>query len=294
MSIKLKLISFVTAFVMMLSIMVVGVYALQQTINLEGSINFQIDDKSLWVSDVRIKNDNYTEEQSIENFMPGYINNNFNLSISTITNNYGSFTLYFDIINTTEKEYNISASYAGSEANVTVSPSITEIPAGTGETITSSTQPTATLAIEVSCPQGSLVDLSDISIIFKEIPSYTATINVTYSGLPVEDIYIAINDDKDFTRYIKNYGEDQVIVLNNVTRIAFGGIGSKLTRVITDPIDMTVTSNTGINESIYYGGISDVDTDFLGWYELTQDTVFNITIELHSNIVAPGVTMLLF
>lgn len=281
MSIKLKLISFVTAFVMMLSIMVVGVYALQQTINLEGSINFQIDDKSLWVSDVRIKNDNYTEEQSIENFMPGYINNNFNLSISTITNNYGSFTLYFDIINTTEKEYNISASYAGSEANVTVSPSITEIPAGTGETITSSTQPTATLAIEVSCPQGSLVDLSDISIIFEEIPSYTATINVTYSGLNVEDIYIAINDDEDFTEYTKNYGEDQVIVLNNVTRIAFGGIGSKLTRIITDPIDMTVTSNTGINESIYYAGNTNVDTDFLGWYELTQDTVFNITIELH-------------
>ena len=281
MSIKLKLISFVTAFVMMLSIMVVGVYALQQTINLEGSINFQIDDKSLWVSDVRIKNDNYTEEQSIENFMPGYINNNFNLSISTITNNYGSFTLYFDIINTTEKEYNISASYDGSEANVTVSPSITEIPAGTGETITSSTQPTATLAIEVSCPQGSSVDLSDINIIFEEIPSYTATINVTYSGLNVEDIYIAINDDEDFTRYIKNYGEDQVIVLNNVTRIAFGGTGSKLTRMITDPIDMTVTSNTGINESIYYVGNTNVDTDFLGWYELTQDTVFNITIELH-------------
>lgn len=281
MSIKLKLISFVTAFVMMLSIMVVGVYALQQTINLEGSINFQIDDKSLWVSDVRIKNDNYTEEQSIENFMPGYINNNFNLSISTITNNYGSFTLYFDIINTTEKEYNISASYAGSEANVTVSPSITEIPAGTGETITSSTQPTATLAIEVSCPQGSSVDLSDINIIFEEIPSYTATINVTYSGLNVEDIYIAINDDEDFTRYIKNYGEDQVIVLNNVTRIAFGGTGSKLTKMITDPIDMTVTSNTGINESIYYVGNTNVDTDFLGWYELTQDTVFNITIKLH-------------
>ena len=278
MSIKLKLISFVTAFVMMLSIMVVGVYALQQTINLEGIINFQIDDKSLWVSDVRIKNDNYTEEQSIENFMPGYINNNFNLSISTITNNYGSFTLYFDIINTTEKEYNVSASYDGSEANVTVSPSITEIPAGTGETITSSTQPTATLAIEVSCPQGSSVDLSDISIIFEEIPSYTATINVTYSGLNVEDIYIAINDDEDFTRYIKNYGEDQVIVLNNVTRIAFGGTGSKLTRMITDPIDMTVTSNTGINESIYYVGNTNVDTDFLGWYELTQDTVFNVSI----------------
>ena len=281
MSIKLKLISFVTAFVMMLSIMVVGVYALQQTINLEGSINFQIDDKSLWVSDVRIKNDNYTEEQSIENFMPGYINNNFNLSISTITNNYGSFTLYFDIINTTEKEYNISASYAGSEANVTVSPSITEIPAGTGETITSSTQPTATLAIEVSCPQGSSVDLSDISIIFEEIPSYTATINVTYSGLNVEDIYIAINDDEDFTRYIKNYGEDQVIVLNNVTRIAFGGSYSVLTRAMFGtPFDMTVTSNTGINDSKYYSAVSSnpSDAEFLGWYDLNQDTIFNVSI----------------
>lgn len=293
MSIKLKLISFVTAFVMMLSIMVVGVYALQQTINLEGSINFQIDDKSLWVSDVRIKNDNYTEEQSIENFMPGYINNNFNLSISTITNNYGSFTLYFDIINTTEKEYNISASYDGSEANVTVSPSITEIPAGTGETITSSTQPTATLAIEVSCPQGSLVDLSDISIIFEEIPSYTATINVTYSGLNVEDIYIAINDDEDFTRYIKNYGEDQVIVLNNVTRIAFGGSNSVLTRaVFGTPFDMTVTSNTGINDSKYYSAVSSnpSDAEFLGWYELTQDTVFNVSIERHDTTPPePGV-----
>ena len=51
--------------------------------------------------------------------------------------------------------------------------------------------------------------------------------------------------------------------------------------MITDPIDMTVTSNTGINESIYYVGNTNVDTDFLGWYELTQDTVFNITIELH-------------
>lgn len=283
MSIKLKLISFVTAFVMMLSIMVVGVYALQQTINLEGSINFQIDDKSLWVSDVRIKNDNYTEEQSIENFMPGYINNNFNLSISTITNNYGSFTLYFDIINTTEKEYNISASYAGSEANVTVSPSITEIPAGTGETITSSTQPTATLAIEVSCPQGSSVDLSDISIIFGEIISYTATINVTYSGgLNIENIYIAINDDEDFTQYSKIYGKDQVIVLNNVTRIAFGGTLSVLTRAYFGiPYDMTVTSNTGINDSKHYSDASSnpSDAEFLGWYELTQDTVFNVLIE---------------
>ena len=53
---------------------------------------------------------------------------------------------------------------------------------------------------------------------------------------------------------------------------------------------MTVTSNTGIKESIYYDGISSVDTDFLGWYELTQDTVFNVLIERHNTLPPePGV-----
>lgn len=99
--------------------------------------------------------------------------------------------------------------------------------------------------------------------------------------MEIEDIYIAINDDEDFTRYIKNYGEDQVIVLNNVTRIAFGGSLSVLTRaVFGTPFDMTVTSNTKINDSKNYSAVSSNprDAEFLGWYDLTQDTIFNVSI----------------
>ena len=46
---------------------------------------------------------------------------------------------------------------------------------------------------------------------------------------------------------------------------------------------MTVTSNTGINDSKYYSAASSnaSDAEFLGWYELTQDTVFNVSIERH-------------
>ena len=46
---------------------------------------------------------------------------------------------------------------------------------------------------------------------------------------------------------------------------------------------MTVTSNTGINDSKYYSTVSSnpSDAEFLGWYELTQDTVFNVSIERH-------------
>ena len=43
---------------------------------------------------------------------------------------------------------------------------------------------------------------------------------------------------------------------------------------------MTVTSNTKINDSKYYSAVSSnpSDAEFLGWYELTQDTVFNVSI----------------
>lgn len=59
---------------------------------------------------------------------------------------------------------------------------------------------------------------------------------------------------------------------------------SVLTRaVFGTPFDMTVTSNTGINDSKYYSAASSdpSDAEFLGWYELTQDTVFNVSIERH-------------
>ena len=110
MSIKMKLLSCLSAFVLMLSIMLVGVYAITHSIKLSGSINFQISDRSLWVKDVRISNDIYTEE-SIDGFMPGYINGEFNLGIPSIANQYGSFTLYFDIINTTQIPQHVSVDF---------------------------------------------------------------------------------------------------------------------------------------------------------------------------------------
>ena len=54
-----------------------------------------------------------------------------------------------------------------------------------------------------------------------------------------------------------------------MTRVSFG-----------DPFDMTVTSNTGINDSKYYSTVSSdpSDAEFLGWYDLNQDTIFNVSI----------------
>ena len=68
---------------------------------------------------------------------------------------------------------------------------------------------------------------------------------------------------------------------------------SVLTRALFGtPFDMTVTSNTGINDSKYFSeaGTDPSSAEFLGWYELTQDTVFNVSIERHDTTPPePGV-----
>ncbi len=179
MSMKIKLLSFISAFILMLSIMLLGVYAANQSINLSGNINFQISDKSLWVKDVRISNDNYTEE-SIESFMPGYINGEFDLAISSATNQYGSFTLSFDIINTTTTSYSVNLDYSGlsSISGLEITTSINLIPAASEEiTEINSQAPSTTLDIVVSNPNAQTIDLSLITITFEETTIATITNN---------------------------------------------------------------------------------------------------------------------
>ena len=56
---------------------------------------------------------------------------------------------------------------------------------------------------------------------------------------------------------------------------------SVLTRALFGtPFDMTVTSNTGINDSKHFSeaGTDPSSAEFLGWYDLNQDTIFNVSI----------------
>ena len=106
MSIKMKLVSLISLFILVLGIVVIGVLAAsQQTLTMTGSVNFNVADRSLWVKQVRIKQDNGTDPVPVTKFLPGYINgeNGFNMNIGDFTgensNTLGSFSLYFDIIN---------------------------------------------------------------------------------------------------------------------------------------------------------------------------------------------------
>ena len=183
MSAKIKLLPLISLFILMLGVVILGVLAVgTQTITLDGSVNFNVTDKSLWVKSASISNDNYTEE-SITDFLPGYINSNFTLKISDQINTYGAFSLHLGIINTTTSAYDVKATYSGSVSGVTVTATPSQIPASSEEIteITSST-PSTQLDIIVANPNGDNINLSDITITFTEWQPQVYDFTFTTSG----------------------------------------------------------------------------------------------------------------
>ena len=122
MPLKVKLISAITLFMLMLGVLIIGVVAASsQTLTMTGSVQFNVGDRSLYVKNVKIQQDMSGTLYDVENFMPGYINGSFNMNIGEFStengnaNQYGSFRIYFYIINTTDSTYNAVIHVANSK-----------------------------------------------------------------------------------------------------------------------------------------------------------------------------------
>ena len=225
MSAKVKLMSVISLFILMLGVLILGVFAVgSQTIHLDGNVNFNVGDKSLYVKDVRLKEDMSSDPVSLKEtgrFMPGYINETLNMSLGDENiNSYGSIMLYFDIINTVDSEgkssmYTVSATTTQNGVTVSAVVDNTQgyIPAGTvaPEDITSSMAETATIVVTISGAEGTTVDLSQI------------TITLTIYELEVYDFTFTINEDNTAT--LDTYtgeGGDVVIPSTFSTRVVDG------------------------------------------------------------------------
>ena len=67
MSLKMKLVSALAMMFLMIGVLIVGIFAAQtQTITMEGSVNFEISDKTLYIQDVRVQMDNNNEPSSLK------------------------------------------------------------------------------------------------------------------------------------------------------------------------------------------------------------------------------------
>ena len=175
MSVKVKLVSCIAGLIIAIGMLVVGVMAAaQQNIIMQGNVNFVIGDRVLFVRDVQIQN-GMEEPQTVPGFRQGFINGEFvlNLTEADITNNTGTFTLYFDIINLIVDgqtlEYNAVASWTSSPV-AGVSFSIDEgsenIAPGTvnADDLNDSTPISGRVALEVNVNDAANFDLSNITI----------------------------------------------------------------------------------------------------------------------------------
>lgn len=276
MSLKVKLISSISSFILTLCLLIVGVWtAGTQTINLKGSVNFNIEDSTFYIKDIRINCDDLIGEGStIENFMPGFVNNSFELNLGTITSTTGSVAVQIDIVNTTGTVYSASSQSSISNATLSVSGTIEgdNVPL---ENVATYNDISGTIQIIIQTTDLSSINLDNITIELNEKSGYTATINIVDDSIHQysSELGVAINNSSDVTGFNEFESFDQwQIILYNVETIAITNFRNVTIRA-TDNYTINLSSNAGFS-----GTLDSNASDFLGWYTLTQDTTFTITI----------------
>ncbi len=167
MSLKVKLISMVSLLMLMLGVLIIGVYAATQTINLRGSVEFDIGDTSLYIRDIRVQTEPTGSAETIDDFIPGYTNQSIDLNLGTIQSNSGSVNVYFDFVNTTSTAYSATAT-GGSGVVLSTDGIIYNYQVPTTEVTTADISGTITLTIQFTGGTAGNVDLDGIEISIEE------------------------------------------------------------------------------------------------------------------------------
>ena len=219
-SLRVKLLSCLMVVCLAVGLLIVGVWAVgTQTINLKGQVDFSIGDPSLYVKDIRLKNsmeDASSNGETIDNFVPGYVNTTMNLNLGKIDNTTGGLSIYIDIINTTDTTYIASTTTSISGAEITVSGTINGDAISQGDILTTDT-PSGTVEIVISAPNIATLDLSQISINLDEL-LYIVTVNDSTLGsasFSIEGDQVTLtatlNNNTEFLGWAEN-SEDGYVV----------------------------------------------------------------------------------
>ncbi len=188
MSFKIKLISTVSAFILVFSMLLVGVLATTSgfTIKLKGDIQFNIANSTLYIKDIRISN-GLTEGETIDNFLPSFVNENFELDLGTVLSDSGTVSIEIDVINTTETVYSASSKSSIAGAVLSVSGTIAgdNVPQ---ENVLSYTGISGTVQISISAASSTTINLNEIVVDMAETTEpvgYTLTLNNNDSDIEV-------------------------------------------------------------------------------------------------------------
>ena len=272
MSAKVKLISCLLGIVIALGMLVMGVYAAtQQKITMQGSVDINVSDRTLYLRDVRVQHDTSQTPTTIPGFRKGYINKSFQLDLTDYdlgTNNTSTIVLYFDIVNLIidgqTSEYIAEASWAGSSVEgvtFSIDAGSERIDAGTvsPENFNSSTPLSGTVVLEINVMTNTSFDLSRIKLTIRE-------------PVDLSDVEYTIGENNEIT--ITSWGDGENIVIPGSVSIVDGQL--------VDGGDYTVTSIAGNaftgNTTIKTVTLPDTITSIGGnaFYNCTNLTTINL------------------
>ncbi len=223
-----------------------------QSINMEGTINFEISDRSLYVKNVRLEDSDGTPTE-ITSFMPGYINDGITLSLGTHTVSNTSFKIHFDLINTTSNTYEAGDVNLSSElqsANViasasgTISPTTEDIPEGENYApITSTTPISGTITLFINSPNTTSIDLSGITVAIDEAA-------VVYSD------FIFRNTSSNTGELYKYIGKDTEVVIPSSYSIVDNKFVEGDTYTVTAIADGFDSGDASVRDDFVFGNVS--------------------------------------
>ena len=270
-SLKVKLVSIVSAFILALSLLIVGVWAVgeAQHINLSGSVNFTISDNTLYIKDIRVRDEGDLTGQgtTIDNFLPGFVNGDIDLDLGERTADT-SFTLLFDVINTTTTDYRASTVLTIPNATLSVSGTI----AGDGvapSEITNSTPISGTIVMTVTVQSAGTVSLDGIVIDIEENTGYTVTIECSGSNYVESFSYFVLIINGESASSMGFWGLPSPSIYYDVKTIEIKstyGVARPVGPPATEDANIVLDFSTGEHYVISLG-----DNEGTGVITLTQD-----------------------
>ena len=184
MTVKMKLMTVIAAFLIVLAVCIIAVFAASSaSFTITGSIIFEVDNQSLFLQDVRVQQNLNEEPKSLQGFDKGFINGEYCVDMSTqqfSSSGNGTFLVYFDIVNYVHKGvntlYKAEAVWTGSPVSgvsFRLRDGSERIEQATiyVEDATDNDPVSGTLILEVSATTASTFDMSNITIAINE--SYT-------------------------------------------------------------------------------------------------------------------------
>ena len=319
-SLKMKILTVAVLIAFAVSMLIVGIYAAEtQKITMQGTVSFEIADKTLYVKDVRLKNDNTLTGQgtTLNNFKPGFINGEYKIDLGTISSDT-SFTLYFDIVNTTSTFYSASENSTVSNASVSAS-GIIRGDAVDPTTINSDTPISGTVQLDITISNPQNVNLNNITILLNEyqepevehndlldftfdgntLTSYTGSdseviIPSSYSIRPSDNAFVAGNDYSvtaigEFA--LANCNSTSITIPSSITSLGTGAFANckNLTEL---NYNATSVGNLSSNNYVFYNAgqnTNGITINFVNGVSTIPSYLFAST---NSTAGAPNITQI--